>query len=105
HVMRPSASYTYTPSFTQYYDTYAIDALGTTMEVYSRFQGTLFGAHNQTMSNIVRLSLGNNLEAKVRDDESATSESKEVMRLNSLNFATSYNFTADSLKLQPIRMS
>ncbi len=105
HVMRPSASYTYTPSFTQYYDTYAIDALGTTMEEYSRFQGTLFGAPNQTMSNIVSLSLGNNLEAKVRDDESATGESKKVMLLNSLNFATSYNFTADSLKLQPIRMS
>src|SRR5690606_30147875 len=30
HVMRPSVSYTYTPSFDQYYDTYAIDALGTT---------------------------------------------------------------------------
>lgn len=105
HVIRPSASYTYTPSFTQYYDTYAIDALGTTMEEYSRFQGTLFGAPNQTMSNIVSLSVGNNFEAKVRDDESTTGEPKKVMLLNSLNFGTSYNFTADSLKLQPIRMS
>ena len=40
HVMRPSVSYSYTPSFNQYYDTYAIDALGTTMQEYSRFQGT-----------------------------------------------------------------
>lgn len=105
HVMRPSVSYTYTPSFKQYYDTYAIDALGTTMEEYSRFEGTLFGAPGNHMSNIVNLSLGNNLEAKVRDDESATGEAKKVMLLNSLNFSTSYNFSADSLKLQPIRMS
>ncbi len=105
HVIRPSASYTYTPSFDQYYDTYAIDALGTTMEEYSRFQGTLFGAPNQTMSNMVSLSVGNNFEAKVRDDESATGEPKKVMLLNSLNFGTSYNFTADSLKLAPLRMS
>jgi len=105
HVMRPSVSYTYTPSFTQYYDTYAIDALGTTMEEYSRFSGTLFGAPNQMMSNIMNLSLGNNFEAKVRDDKSLTGEAKKVMLLNSLNFSTSYNFTADSLKLQPIRMS
>ena len=105
HVMRPAVSYSYTPSFDQYYDTYAIDALGTTMQEYSRFQGTLFGAPNQTMSNMVGLSLGNNFEAKVRDDESATGEPKKVMLLNSLNFNTSYNFTADSLKLAPIGMS
>ncbi|MEG1266899.1 MAG: putative LPS assembly protein LptD, partial [Myroides sp.] len=105
HVIRPAVSYNYTPSFNQYYDTYAIDALGTTMEEYSRFNGTLFGAPNQTMSNMVGLSVGNNFEAKVRDDESATGEPKKVMLLNSLNFGTSYNFTADSLKLAPLRMS
>lgn len=105
HVMRPSVSYSYTPSFNQYYDTYAIDALGTTMEEYSRFNGTLYGAPNQTMSNMVALSLGNNLEAKVRDDNSPTGESKKVMLLNSLNFNTSYNLSADSLKLAPLSMS
>lgn len=105
HVMRPAVSYTYTPNFNKYYDTYSIDALGTTMEEYSRFEGTLFGAPGNNMSNIVNFSLGNNLEAKVRDDESATGEAKKVMLLNSLNFSTSYNFSADSLKLQPIRMS
>ena len=107
HVMRPSVSYSYTPSFNQYYDTYAIDALGTTMQEYSRFQGTLYGAPNQTMSNMVSFSLGNNFEAKVRDDESATGEPKKVMLLNSLNFSSSYNLTADSLNqaLAPLAMS
>ncbi|MEG1022362.1 MAG: putative LPS assembly protein LptD, partial [Myroides sp.] len=105
HVIRPAVSYSYTPSFDQYYDTYAIDALGTTMQEYSRFQGTLFGEPNKTMSNMVGLSVGNNFEAKVRDDESTTGEPKKVMLLNSLNFSTSYNFTADSLKLAPIAMS
>lgn len=107
HVMRPAVSYSYTPSFNQYYDTYAIDALGTTMQEYSRFQGTLFGAPNQTMSNMVGFSLGNNFEAKVRDDESATGEPKKVMLLNSLNFSSSYNLTADSLNqaLAPLAMS
>ena len=105
HVIRPSVSYTYTPSFEQYYDTYAIDALGTTMEEYSRFNGTLYGAPNQTMSNMVNLSLGNNFEAKVRDDKSTTGEPKKVMLLNSLNFGTSYNFSADSLRLAPLSVS
>lgn len=103
HVMRPSISYSYTPSFDQYYDTYAIDALGTTVAEYTRFEQGLFGGPNKNMSNIANLSLGNNLEAKVRDKE--TDELKKVMLLNNLNLSTSYNFTADSLKLAPVRLS
>lgn len=105
HVIRPSVSYSYTPSFDQYYDTYAIDANGTTMEEYTRFQGGLWGAPNQNMSNLMSLSVGNNIEAKVRDDENPTGESKKVMLLNSFNFGTSYNMTSDSLKLAPVRVS
>ncbi len=105
HVMRPSVSYTYTPSFDQYYDSYAIDATGTTMEEYTRFQSGIYGSPGKQMSNMMSLSLGNNLEAKVRDDESPTGEAKKVMLLNNLNLNTSYNMTADSLKLAPVRIS
>lgn len=105
HVIRPQLSYSYTPSFDQYYDTYAIDANGTTMEEYTRFQGGLFGTPNKTMSNIVSMNIGNNIEAKVRDDKSPEGKSKKVPLLNSLNFSTSYNITSDSLKLAPIRVS
>lgn len=105
HVVRPSVSYTYTPSFEQYYDTYAIDANGTTMEDYTRFQSGIFGSPGQQMSNMMSFSLGNNFEAKVRDDESVDGEPKKVMLLNNLNLNTSYNMTADSLKLAPVRIS
>ena len=103
HVMRPSVSYTYMPSFDQYYDTYAIDALGTSIAEYTRFEQGIFGTPSKSMSNMMNLSIGNNLEAKVRDKE--TGESKKVMLLNNLNLNTSYNMTADSLKLAPIRIS
>lgn len=103
HVIRPSISYSYTPSFEQYYDTYAIDALGTTINEYTRFEQGIFGTPNKQMSNIANLSIGNNLEAKVKDKE--TDEIKKVMLLNNLNLSTNYNFTADSLKLAPLRVS
>ena len=105
HVMRPNVSYTYTPSFEQYYDSYAIDATGTTMEEYSRFQRGMYGTPNSQMSNMMNFSLGNNFEAKVRDDESTTGDPKKVMLINSLNFSSSYNMSADSLKLAPLRMN
>lgn len=105
HVIRPSVSYAYTPSFEQYYDTYAIDANGTTMEEYTRFAGGIYAVPGQQMSNMLNFSLGNNLEAKVRDDESPTGESKKIMLLNSFNISSNYNMSSDSLKLAPVRVS
>lgn len=105
HVMRPNVSYSYTPSFDQYYDTYAIDATGNTMQEYTRFESSIFGAPGNNYAQNVGFSLSNTFEAKVRDDESKDGEPKKVMLLNNLNFSTSYNLAADSLALAPFRMS
>ncbi len=105
HVMRPNMNYSYTPSFDRYFDTYAIDASGRTFEEYTRFQGGIFGAPGQHYSNIVSFGVGNSFEAKVRDDESETGDPKKVMLLNTLNLSSSYNISADSLKLAPLRVS
>ncbi|MDM1362370.1 LPS-assembly protein LptD [Myroides marinus] len=105
HVMRPSVGYSYTPSFEQYYDTYAIDATGQTMQDYTRFQNGIFGAPGRYNSNMMSFNLSNTFEAKVRDDENEKGEPKKVMLLNSLNFSTSYNMSADSLKWAPMRIS
>ena len=43
HTITPSLSYSNSPSFEKYYDTYIIDAEGNTAE-YTRFQGGLYGA-------------------------------------------------------------
>jgi hypothetical protein len=48
HVMRPSVSYGYTPSFEKYYDTYASDASGTITKQYSRFENGIFGLRVET---------------------------------------------------------
>jgi hypothetical protein len=51
------------------------------------------------------MSLGNTLEAKVKDKDSTATESKKITILNNLNFNTSYDMTADSLKWSPVTMS
>ncbi len=105
HVMRPSLSYSYTPSFSQYYDTYAADGSGTMVKEYTRFEQGIFGAPGKNMSNNVGFSLSNTFEAKVRDKDSTKTEPKKVMLLNSLNLSTSYDLAADSLKWSPLRVS
>ena len=104
HTVRPSIGYSNRPSFEQYYDTYIIDAEGNTAE-YTRFQNSLFGVPSRGVANAMSIGLGNNLEAKVRDDSDSTStEPKKIVLLNNLNISTSHNFAADSLRWSPVRM-
>ena len=108
HVMRPSLSYGISPSFEKYYDTYEVisaDGLTSSDIQYSRFEGSIFGLPNKNYASSVALSLNNNVEAKVVDNESEENELKKVVILNNLNFSTSYNLAADSLRLSPIRMN
>ncbi|MBE0393465.1 putative LPS assembly protein LptD [Flavobacterium sp. PL002] len=108
HVMRPSVSYSYTPSFEKYYDTYASDASGTINKQYTRFENGIYGSPGLTNSNIVGFDLSNTFEAKVTDSDSTKVEPKKVMLLNNLNFSTSYNADADgetTLAWAPVRIS
>ncbi len=108
HVMRPSVSYGYTPSFEKYYDTYASDASGTMNKQYTRFENGIFGAPGLNNSNNLGFDLSNTFEAKVTDSDSTKTEPKKIMLLNNLNLSTSYNLNADgvnSLAFSPVRLS
>ena len=108
HVMRPSLSYGISPSFDKYYDSYEVisaDGLTTSDVQYSRFEGSIFGLPNKNYASSVAFSLNNNVEAKVVDKESDEDELKKIVILNNLNFSTSYNLAADSLRLSPLRMN
>ncbi|WP_418638811.1 putative LPS assembly protein LptD [Winogradskyella sp.] len=108
HVMRPSISYSISPAFNQYYETYdVIDADGTTTDQveYTRFENSLYGRPGNTYSSRVGLSLGNNLEAKIRAKDSTKTEPEKIFILNNLNFSTDYDIAADSLKWSPVRVS
>ncbi len=108
HVMRPSVSYGYTPSFEKYYDTYATDASGTMTKDYTRFEGGIFGAPGNTNSNMLGFDLSNTFEAKVTDKDSTKVEAKKIMLLNNLNFSTSYDMNANgttTLAWAPVRVS
>lgn len=108
HVMRPSISYGYTPSFEKYYDTYATDGSGTIRKDYSRFDDGIFGSPGKTNSNVLGFDLSNTFEAKVTDKDSTKTEPKKMMLLNNLNLSTSYDLNADgvtALAWSPVRVS
>ena len=104
HVMRPSISYGFAPSFEQFYDEYVNTATMDTVQ-FSRFQNTTYGAPRLGRSNSISFSLANTLEAKVRDGDTTAVEPKKVSIFNSFNFSTGYNFEADSLRLSPVNIT
>lgn len=107
HVMRPSLSYSITPAFDNYYETYeVIDADGTTSDVeYTRFENSLYGSPSNNFSSSIGLSVTNNLEAKVRAKDSTQTEPEKKFILNSFNFSTAYDLAADSLNFSPVRVT
>jgi hypothetical protein len=106
HVIRPSLSYSVTPAFNQYYETFEIiDADGTTSEEYTRFENSIFGRPSDRFASNIGIGIGNNIEAKVRPKDSTSTESKKIFLLNNLNLATSYNVAADSLNWSPLTIN
>lgn len=109
HVMRPSMSYSISPGFRQYYEEYTIVSadpeVNDQVVEYSRFENTLYGAPGKLYSSNMGFSLSNTFEAKVRDKDTTAVEPKKLVLLNNLNFSTSYNFTADSLKWSNVQVT
>ena len=114
HVITPSMSLSFSPekgtsfngwrTLEAYYDKRGTYHAESQYNIYS-----ISGHHNSVSppgrgkSATMSLSFGNNLEAKVRDLRDTTGTgSKKVKLLDQLNINTSYNFLADSLRMQNV---
>lgn len=111
HVISPSLSLSYSPekgTFANGYRTlYYTDASGNDKEYqYNIYSGQLYSAPGKGQSASASFSIGNNLEAKVRDYADTTGKgTKKVKLIDQLNINGGYNFLADSMRLSNISMS
>ena len=108
HVVSPSLSLSLSPekgkAFNGWRTFNYTDTLGVEKSVdYNIYQGQLYSAPGKGRSATMSLSIGNNLEAKVRDLKDTTGTgTKKVKLLDQLNISTGYNFLADSLKMRTV---
>ncbi|QTE22633.1 putative LPS assembly protein LptD [Polaribacter cellanae] len=107
HTLRPSISYSYRPDFgSQYVKQVRKSADPLDFEQYTIFDNSLYKAPSTGLSNSIGISVNNVLEAKVAsDDPDSDEEDKKITLLNNLNFNTSYNIAADSLRWSNISFS
>lgn len=107
HTMRPSVSFNYSPDFSYYYEEVQQSGDPQDLDEYSKFDNGIYGAPSQGTSQTVGISLNNNFEAKVKDEDLINEEDpyKKITLLNNLNFTTSYNIAADSLRWSPVNIT
>jgi len=95
HMMTPSIGFTYSPDFGSpnfgYYKNF-YNAQGA-LTPYSIFEKGIVGTPPSGMQGALGLSIGNNVEMKVRSKKDSTGV-KKVKIFESLNFSGSYNFAA-----------
>lgn len=113
HVVSPSISLSYSPekgthfngwrTLGGYYDASGRWHKPEDFNIYNISSHNTSGAPGKGQNGSMSFSLGNNFEAKVRDLRDTTGTgSKKVKLLDQLNFNTSYNFLADSLKMSNV---
>jgi hypothetical protein len=107
HTIRPTISYSYRPDFKDnYIKEVQQSALATDLQQYTVFDQGIYGAPSSGLSNSIGLSLNNVLEAKMAPkDPESDEEDEKIMLLNNLNFNSSYNIAADSLRWSNVRFS
>lgn len=111
HVITPSISMSFSPekgtAANGWRSLRYVDKNGQVQERdYNIYAGQINSPPGRGKSASASISIGNNLEAKVRDLRDTTGKGiKKVKLIDQLNLHTSYNFLADSLKMSNIGMS
>jgi hypothetical protein len=108
HVMKPSVSFNYVPSFdalsSDMYRTVQTDTLGNTRE-YSIYEGNIYGTPASSKRNgSVSFNLTNILEAKMFEKNDTSSTPTKVKIIDNFGISTSYNIFADSMNWSPVSM-
>jgi hypothetical protein len=107
HTIRPTISYSYRPDFRDnYLKQVQQSANAFDFQDYTIFDQGIYGGPSGGLSNSIGISLNNVLEAKVAPkDPDSDKEDEKIMLLNNLNFNTSYNIAADSLRWSNVSFS
>lgn len=98
HIVKPSLSISYSPEKGKYFNGWRTlnytDNQGNAKTLdYNIYEGQLNGFPGKGQSASMRINIGNNLEAKVRDLRDTTGTgSKKVKLLDQLNISTGYDF-------------
>lgn len=109
HTVRPNISFNYRPDFSDdiwgFYEEVQVDTLGNTRK-FSKFDREVFGGPPRGEQRTLSFGLTNVLETKrIKRDSTGEVQSQKVRLIDNLSVNSGYNFAADSLNFNDLRIS
>lgn len=111
HMITPSVSFSFMPEMGTPANGYTsltyINSKGEEKtQEYNKYSGSVYSPPSKGRTAAMSFSFGNNLEAKVKNEQDTTGKGTEKIKLiDQLNLSGSYNFLADSMRLSNIAIS
>ena len=97
HQINPELSFTYTPYFSSpeygYWQT--MQGGKRDGEKFNRFKGAIYGSPGENTTAVLKVSLNNRLDIKVKNKANAQKSTRKVPILESFDWSTHYDFLAD----------
>ncbi|MBK9292320.1 MAG: LPS-assembly protein LptD [Bacteroidetes bacterium] len=107
HVFTPRIGASFTPAFSDprwgYYGRY-IDEKGVE-QIYSKYEGALFGSPPRDKSGRINFGFSNNLEMKVRSRKDTITGVRKVVLIEDLSVSGGYDLARDSLNMSLISVN
>ena len=107
HVFTPTVGFSFNPNYSDpywnYYSSY-IDGNGIE-QMYSYYQGTVYGAPSAQRSGRITYSLSNNLEIKVPSRKDTITGLKKIALIENLTLSGNYDIAKDSLNWSYLTIS
>lgn len=108
HVVNPSVSFNYRPDFGDpsfgYYKHY-LDGNSRNPVQYSIFGHGIYGGPPRGKSGQVAFNIQNNLEAKIKDKNDTTNQTRKLILIKSLDINMRYDMAKDSLNWSPLSIN
>lgn len=107
HVFTPTIGFSYNPDFsTEFWNDYGryIDGNGVE-QLYSHYEGNIYGTPPSTKSGRLTYNLNNNLEIKVPSRKDSVTGMKKITLIESFTLSGSYDLAKDSLNWSYLSMS
>ena len=105
HVLTPHISVTYSPKLNkQVIGSYFNTVTGEYVN-YSYFDNSIYGGVSGQSRALTQLTFDNNLEIKVHSRKDTITGTKKIAIFDNLSVSMGYDFAADSLRWQPLRIS
>jgi len=105
HVITPTLNFTFQPKLNGNNTGQYVNPMTGDLVEYNYYDNSIFGSGPTRMTARAQISIGNNLEIKVRSRKDTITGLKKIPLIDNFNITMNYDFAADSLNWSLLTMS